>query len=232
MNLQQFYARYSTVAKTIYFPMTVSGLSAGYDITQNSSSTNQNDLSGNGYNLTGTSTYSATGLNGKPCLTFNGTSDIMKSSTFIPSVSVYSWFIAYKLITNTGNTKSAFVNGNATNGFAYRINANRNVLQCGVGAMSDGAISGGVQEVLGCVSNGTTANNMYINSTTATSVGTTACTTATGGAITIGNRLDAVNANLTEWCNFSLGELLIYNRVLNTTEINSIMNYLKTKWGL
>ena len=228
-------------------------------ITSGSSVTRWNDKSGNGFNMSNNAsyqspTYNTTGFNGKPTISFFRNSSnsftILENTGFsFTSNSVTLFFISQRNIAGTTTTYQRFfsvasnINGTDNNSGVFNIN-------------SFGGIS--LERSTYLTSAFTTTNpflgEVIINGT-ASAVGNFNTVTnyiyANGSQIggsttpTAGSNFNIVHVRLGAATNTSSGndigfeslqgnmsEVLLFNRVLTTSEFRQIEAYLAWKWGL
>lgn len=237
-------------------PRSIANLYTWYDaadsstITQSGGFVSQlNDRSGNGRNLTqSTSSYQPrTGINtlgGRNTITFDGIDDFLwcnisltsNNLTFFIIYNRFSGGDTYGRLLSMANTYGAN-DYSDTNGFeihtsavsfngvtpplvgGYRNNAAIASIAIAYGTpyLTNGTLNGGNFSV----TNGTTASSN-------TSTGTTSTTSISSGVLAIGSSTQLTDQNLSGY----IGEHLIYNRVLNAGEIDSIRSYLLQKWSI
>jgi prepilin-type N-terminal cleavage/methylation domain-containing protein len=180
-------------------------------------------------------TYKAKGINGLPSIYFNGTSgasSFLSGSAIITPNNHVTFFIVSKSDDNIAAVwRSAFQNGTqGSNGFSYQKNsavgAGKRSFTLSTVIDNLGSIISVIPEVASATYNGTNAT-LFINGTQDTLTPGTGTMKAPTGGLSIGN----ISTGTTAWSGL-ISELIVFNRVLTTTERRAIEQYLGTKWGV
>lgn len=200
-----------------------------------------NDLSGNNRNAiqatSGNRPAWNTPANGKNSLStvgFNGTAAYLRNSAVSVSFTSATIFLLFQM--NSGSNSYARLYTHSAGGTDYNEAGNwlpfyRNI---GTTFASATTANGPVASLTGSynwqlarhVHSGTTIQNT-INGTTQSSVSSVATLNKTITLMQIGKTINSA----AEWFSGSAGEIIVYNRQLSSTEISTVENYLKTKWG-
>jgi len=190
-------------------------------------------------------TYNATGINSFPAMSFNGSSQGIKSTTDTTLLNAIGGDFGYTLLAviNMSNISNRMffgvANSASANGFkCWGANTNGSVKWS-----INGNTTGGTQANVFSTANADSNNNVYaawapstttaslrINngsedpSGTAESVGTLTCNN-----LCIGCRPRSTND--LKWQGF-VGEIIIYNNSLSTADITVLTRYLGNKWNI
>jgi hypothetical protein len=228
------------------FSPTISGLSAWYDASNSSSITLAstptvsawNDLSGNGKNTAQATSadqpsFVSSGINSLSSLSFNGTTDFLHAASGFPTSSDYTVAGVAKF---SGNLANVILGGyTATSVISHAFWGNTaetpSLFQgqgnCGSCAFATAASVGtSAFLAVGTVATSNGAGNMYVNGGTAVT-GTAPYYPVADASIELGAYNGAAN-----YLNGSIGETLVYSRVLSTAERQFVEGYLACKWGL
>jgi hypothetical protein len=168
--------------------------------------------------------YVANIQNGKSIIRFDGVDDVLSRAVLF-SGGDFTYFIAYKYLTYVNLSRTPLVNGNASSGFSYRVTTNRFHVNNSVAAIANGARSS-VFETVSVFRESLTPNLQFFLNNINQNIGgsTTGYVAATGG-FTLGSR-----TTTSEFANFELGEVLVYNRALTRSEMTQNHKYLLQKW--
>jgi hypothetical protein len=209
-------------------------------ITLNGSNVSQwDDKSGNGYNATQTTAanqplYNSTGLNNKGILDFNGSSHYL-SYPSVGSTDAVTVFVVVKADTLAsfrhilGSNGWAigythFLYGNTTR-FSFAVN-NRNPTD----AFATNPFNTGVYRIVGVTADSSNVK-FYLNGGADGTTPVVAPQTMTLGAGKIGAWENLV-ATVERFWDGQIAEIIIYNKVLSTTERQAVETYLTNKWGI
>ncbi|NBX52676.1 MAG: prepilin-type N-terminal cleavage/methylation domain-containing protein [Proteobacteria bacterium] len=184
-------------------------------------------------------TYKASGINGIPSISFNGSQNLLSSITPIfASDKEYTLIAVWRtnngsstfgqiILSQSNNTTSAndlgslFIGTNASFGFA----GNNNDYLPVTASANTNYIS------IATINNNLTSNNisLYINSNTPSTGSTSAPASLNLGAqkFSVGSRIDSL-----QFFNGLISEIIIFDKVLNSAEIKSINLYLQTKYSI
>ena len=187
------------------------------------------DKSGLGSNTTsnaGSSAFSMGTLNGLPAVTFPAASvSALRANTTLTSATGFSAFFIASVTTN--NSTSTFLEGNT--GAPFRIAAIGS-LPTPLQFSGSGLVSGGTvtlnQPFIGSVIVSSSSFAVWYNGM---NTATTTPSTITLSSMNIGNRATASSS-----VSFTgrMGEVIIYNRSLSTSERQFIEAYLGRKWNV
>lgn len=195
-----------------------------------------NDLSGNGRHLTQTTaanrpTIATADQNGLDTGVFDGSNDYLNCAAFSLSTTAASIYAVFKYGGTADKVLLTF--GEDSNGKLRTFYSNTG------GNMENGTYNGGSNSVRS--SNQTGYNAWaHINAATGTTPFTELFNATRNANIGFaGGNLNAITnpyiglggANFGYNANIRIGEVLFYSTEHNTTDQDSIMSYLKTKWG-
>jgi hypothetical protein len=177
-------------------------------------------------------TYLPTGINGLGAVYFDGAAFNMPfSDQTLAYIAGGSFTIVY-VATKTAGTANQYVIGGQGTGTRNNLIAgyvSANTYKFGLGNDDMNAIvnvvNAGVPELYLMTFDGTTFERRIRRNTFDEGLG------AASGVIT-GMSGQALGKYLSSFGNFALGELLIYNRVLTTSEINSVERDMMSKWSI
>ena len=202
---------------------TVSNLRAWYKadvgITLNVTTVSQwNDQSGGGNHLIGTSTaqplYVASSLNGLPTILFDGINDSLRMASPITGFTNVTYFIVIK---RNSSALGVSIGGDANN---YHYGNDSTTLYSGFNSKAGT----------------TTTSTWYVRSGTGT--GSVATWYSDGVLLTSHSQFGQFNAfqsvgdwNGTYFTSGNIAEVLIYDKVLNSTERGVVDVYLRAKWA-
>ena len=179
----------------------------------------------------------ASGQNGKQILQFaNSRTDILVNSSATPmdGATNLTIFFAGKTTSTVNGYKFEFGTNNGVGGFPllYQL-SNKNYFETGSGTNGITGTSdyNGVANIQFIQATGSTGGTIQktITSTTETNTAGGANFTVGGGS-TWSSSLGSSAAGVGTDLNFF--EVVVYNRTLSTPEYNSVVAYLKTKWGI
>jgi hypothetical protein len=228
-------------ARRAFNPAKLSGLNAWYDATRLSSITKDgsnfvsqfSDLSGNGNHLAQSYTglrplYSATGLNNKPSIKFDGVDDILKSiSNSTITTPPYSLFVVFSPATS-GTAEQIIVSWGGNQYTALDIAVTQNIR---FGNFAVGFVGAG--------NNSLVTNSVYYTSATKSSsslislwVNGILKGTGTKVATVTADKLTMGNSDSSFPFNGYISEIILYNRELSTAERQKVELYLKKKYSL
>lgn len=212
-------------------------------ITESGGAVSQwDDKSGNSRHVTQSTpsrqpAYSATGLNSKPTIDFDGSDDFLKNATFQPAGAV-SCFLVF----NRDSVGGIFINTQRTNGI-FEINGGfgggyRNITFTATGAINPSLgfdiASGGANQnaILGVQYDGSGSTSAdfvaRLNGSNQSIVNGGALGFANETGFTIGGR---VVQNL-GFYDGRVSELIFTNSQLTLSDVQKIEGYLAHKWGL
>lgn len=235
------FSRSLLVGNTAYNPVptipTISNLFAQYDAANTSSVTisggvsQWSDVSGNGRHLAqGTSsdrpTYVTPGKNGLNTISFDGSNDQLQTSSFTFTNPATFFFVikmgsfaSYQSVFDGINNNTANLNANndsSINKFAFYSDGWETVQLTGLSLntwyRTTWVFNGG-------------SSLAYINDGSAV-------TWSDGNLSNIGGFRLGEGDGGGEHANMELGEFIVYNRALNSTERGQINSYLSTKWAI
>ena len=233
--------RGSNVIFGAFSPTDISGLQLWLDaddsetITLNGSTVSQwDDKSGNGYNVSqGTAsyqpTYTASALNSKSVVSFDGSNDVLRNNSVTPvsGSSSRTVFLVYNVTGGAGN--GVFTLGNTVNSSARQFVCTREIaIRCfGVTRVFTESNDGTTYMIVTYMLDGTTGNDLaaFKNGSALTVQSTTngATTLNTAAGIEIPN--DGVSGT-------NIAEILVYDSALSTSDRERVESYLSTKWGI
>lgn len=227
---------------TGFNPKSISGLEAWYaadvasSITIGTGVQQWSDLSGKGRHLTQAVTNdqplnTITTLNGKPVVTFDGTSDFMRTSAFSLS-QPFQVFAAWRM--NNPVSGQYFMDGRIGSG------ARNTEVLAFAGPVQLTLFSGALFSTSGATATaGISAFNVWdieFNGASSRIRLRKTAVNQTGNAGTnpfLGLTLGANGAaTAASFSNSDIAELLIYSRVLSESEADKVRKHLGTKWGL
>jgi prepilin-type N-terminal cleavage/methylation domain-containing protein len=180
-------------------------------------------------------TYLTNAINGLPAINFNGTVSATTSlnGTVINNpANNFTFFVVSKTNDNSAATfRNVFSNGTlGTGGFAYAKNRNspfpRDLVLI---AVSDNVTSGTIStdpEVICGVYNGTNIN-LFVNGTQDALTPSTGTSNTPTGSLYIGN----CSTGNCPWQGL-IGEIIIYDHALKTSERKAVEGYLSKKWSI
>ena len=187
-----------------------------------------NDKSGNANHVTATGSatplYVANIQNGKSILRFDGVDDVLSRAVLF-SGGDFTYFIAYKYLTYTSGARTPLSNGTSLNGFSYRVTTSRFHVQNSISAITDGARTSNF-EAVSLFRESTTPNlQFFVNNINQNIGSSTTGYVAAASNFTLGSR-----TGTSEFANMELGEVLVYNRALTSSEMTQNHKYLLQKW--
>jgi hypothetical protein len=212
--------------------------------------TGWNDQSSNGNNYTASATYPTIGtLNGLTAVSFDYTStNAIENSGSNPLVSstAFTIFAVWQLAVgaNNYNTSEYYVSpcvlswgSDLPNGIGSGIDPSDNTRA----SAYTGVFTGGIPQIAAYSSSGTvTSAHQSYHAFDGTLIyasidGGSSATTTTGGPLfsdAIGGRVgDNSESSSSSWYGV-IGEIIVYNTFLTSTQITQVQNYLNTEWGL
>jgi len=219
-------------------PASINGLFGWYDATVASSVAIQTgvqswgDLAGSMGAATQDTTnnqpaYGSVTLNGKPTITFDGTNDLLRTSTFsLPQpymmFAVYRYEDEYVLASHALNMGD----GSSRSGEIIRVGETNQQLYAGIGITFGEYPAGGLQQfaVHDAEVNGASSLLRYNGAEAGSpqNAGTNGANELTLAA----NRINTGHSNI------SFGEFLVFSRVLSVSEAANVRQYLTGKWGI
>lgn len=222
----------------LFSPLDISGLKLWLDAADATTITesgglvsNWADKSGNGIAMTASGTSRPTTgtrtINSKNALDFDGTTDILSSTSTLNDIatnSAVTGFFVLQVDAYTASAKAIFASG---------TNLRLNEINTGGGRFSFVNDDGGSDTVNS--SSATTATtyalmlrheggNIYISRD-----GGAESSAASGDTATMTSTIQISESNAFDGI---LGEVLFYNRALTANEIATVTAYLKSKWGI
>lgn len=225
----------------------ITGASTGASLSNNNLISSWNDISGNKINLTQSTggnqpTYIASGINNLPSLSFDGSSDVLYSTTAPIAVgsSKYTMVAVWRSITLS---VGPVLLGQQLSGYAASragaIWLNNSSVKFG-GQSNDSGSLGTIAAnsnyiVIMVVNNSDAAGNVsvYLNSNTKSQGNSGA-----PASLSIGSDFFSVGAIVagvgvySAYANTYLSEVIIFNRNLKPSEITLINNYLSKKYNI
>ena len=189
-------------------------------------------------NLSSTTVLGSTQLNSKNVITFPGTSAgaFLLSSPYAPILTQSTIFIVFRTSTLTANTSYTFCSGLASSlqfrmsvavggTLAYLDLVKTQIVD--IGNTSPGSIPANTAFQANVTYNSVSGAYSFRYAKAALSSGTNI------QSITVATTTLGMNAaGTSEFLLGDLAEIIIYNRVLTSTEISTIENYLTSKWGV
>ena len=228
-------------------PRSISGLAMWLDAADTSTVTLDGssnvstwaDKSGNGRDATQATTtrrpsYAAT-VNGRPVITFDGVDDQLRSS-YVNTGTEMSVFMTFAkdAAGGTSNTFSRIfamfdtvdtADWNTLTGISYHWDRAGNVVRVMRNSLAIAPVTApsyGTFTTCGFRRNGTAITNWLAAST---NTGTTASNTFSSTHVAVGGN------NADGYMNGRIGEVIVYGRAVTDTEADTLIAYLKTKWG-
>jgi len=203
-------------------------------ITLNGSTVSQwNDKSGNDYHVSQSTasnqpTYTASALNSKSVVRFDGNDELTNgSATPVGGSTNRTVFVVFN--STAGSIAYGVVLGDSTsNGQSFGISREIAVrVHNGNRVWSTGAINS-THSIVTIVLDGTSTTDLsaWKNGSSLTASSTSAQTINTAAGIIVGN--GTVGGNLTG----DVAEIIVYNSALSTSDRQSVESYLSTKWGI
>jgi hypothetical protein len=195
------------------------------------------DASGGGHHATQASatnqpTYQANAVNGRPVVRFDGTNDYLSlSGTIVSGAQARTVFVVGKP-TVIGNKGFVDLGNGATTGGGFMVTPEYATRVSGGNAIWGPAATAGDATLVVVQLSGTTTSALsaWANGTALTLSGSTNATVATAGSGTVGGWTAApVSSNS---YNGDLAEIVVYNRLLDTAERQSLEQHLAAKYGL
>jgi hypothetical protein len=250
MTITTLGAGQPVLVTTTFTPASLSSLNAWYD-AQNSGSITQvasvvsqwNDLSSGGVNVSQATagnrpTYSATSLNSRPGITFTKSLSQNLAASALPFATFadFTVFIVFNAATIVGyNTLYAL--GAAGDEFDVALRPagppNSAIIYMSSGPSTEGDTNGNITTSAPHyvawkrdASNVVTFRIDGVDDTKTVTVGTAPVTIGTALTFVGGDGGGGENSDST------IGEIIVYGRLLNSTEIGQVESYLKTRWGL
>ena len=224
-------------------PTSIAGLQLWHDasdtasITHTSNAVDQwNDKSGNARHSTATTTKrpvtNTRTINAKNVLDFDGTDDVMigAAGTLGIPAGANTIFVVYAS-DNTGDAIQNIMNGlNAGSGLRFAVGNDATNFQCQNRTTSSlyttQALTRSTATITAGFRRSGTSITPFVNG-----VNGTAGTNAEDITLTQLNIGAQTNAGATNRYNGMLAEIIWYNSSLSTADMNSVGNYLATKWG-
>ena len=167
-------------------------------------------------------------INGLPALVFDGANDYLTIAALAGGNLTTStmFFLAKRAVSGVGSAGVYLADGvDSTNRQAILSN---NVAQLlwsyAGGAVNTTTVADNLVHVHCCTFAGNSSSAYYLDNT---NIGTSDIGSNQLAGLTIGARYNNVQT-----FNGAIGEVIIYNRALSTTEISSLYKYFKNKWGL
>lgn len=213
----------------------------GTTLTDGTAVDTWNDLSGNGFHLTGTATkrplYKTSIVGTKPAILFDGSNDYMASSSlaFMNGQTDYTWFCVWKPGTQTGTFPRPWGAPYESGGPSIEITNNASRTFWSVYRDSGGTYRGTTP--LGSYVNDTVAFHHYTKVGTALQVfkdGTSQASATSGDASNINGsvafQMGSNGVGTTSLFIGHIAEVLVYNRALSAGEITTIKTYFATKY--
>ena len=233
--------RGSNVIFGAFSPTDISGLQLWLDaddsetITLNGSTVSQwDDKSGNDYHVSQSTasyqpTYTASALNSKSVVSFDGSNDVLRNNSVTPvsGSSSRTVFVVYNVTGGAGN--GVFTLGNTLNSAARQFVCTREIaIRCfGVTRVFTESNDGTTYMIVTYMLDGTTGNDLAAfkngSALTVQSATNGATTLNTAAGIEIPN--DGVSGT-------NIAEILVYDSALSTSDRESVESYLSTKWGI
>lgn len=178
----------------------------------------QTDTAGiNNYTVFGSPTHGT--QNGLTTEIFNGSTDRLGIATFsLGGSGGLSVFVAAKVISNDATRREIF----EYSGITLAAHSGKGSIQDG-SAVDGTTTIAGVWQRLGMTVDSGANQVLYVNgSSEASQVGVSAPPTSG----------DSQVANYLQFCNVEIGEILVFNAVLSSTDRGKVDTYLSTKWGI
>ncbi len=176
-------------------------------------------------------TYKASAINGLPAVYYNGTistSIVLKGSTIITPNNNFTVFVASQVAENNSATwRSVLANG-LSSGFGYaKTSSNKRdaSLTNVIDNIDSNTITTNPEIVAITYYNGT--SSLFVNGTQATLTPSTGTMITPTGGLNIG----ANSTGSTPWFG-SIGEIIIYDHLLKTSERKLVEQYLSKKWEI
>lgn len=179
------------------------------------------DSSVNGRNLSqGTAanqpTYLATGINGRPCLQFDGVNDFLDYGSALNPGTSATIFVVYK---RNSATNQGIISATGGNWFYLQYGA---TFYLGTNVSISNAMTTGVWYLRGGTLN--PSGNVYYSN--GVSVGTSA------GGNAWYRFVGQYNNQPANYLDGWLAEIIVYNATLNSTDIATVNNYLNSKYAI
>jgi len=225
----------------------ITGATSGNDLSEDDYISAWNDISGNGISIIqGTQanqpTYTTSGINSLPSLSFDGSSDILYSTT-APiskgsgrytmiavwrevSVNSSSILLEQKLSGSTWNVNAAlWLNSGSLKFTGYHNDSSS------IGSL----VAGGNYIGIIAIDNSNATNNVfgYLNTNTVTSLNAATPSTLNLGAdfISVGGRVTS-SGSYGGYSNVLVSEILVFHRNINPSEVAIINKYLSKKYNI
>ena len=197
------------------------------------------DISGSGHNLTSgtTPTYSATLINGYPGLDFRGTAGGggMTGSAFNNSSNA-SLFMVVVVRSTINSWGSFFYHGDKDNDLALELNtlsSSPPALHFQTANDNSGCDRAYTVDTPTILFGKMTSGTSRYFSTTTTSGGTVSTTCTNSSTISLGSKTIYLGKSASgEASNSYIGELAYYTAALSDADRDSVITYLKNKWGI
>jgi hypothetical protein len=196
-----------------------------------------NDLSGAGHNATQTTlanrpTYQSTAMNGQPGIRFDGSNDYLAiAGSVVTGAQARTVFVVGQPTVGGNKGFVDLGNGSAT-GRAFMLSAEYGVRAASGNALFNQAATVGVPALYVVQLNGTTTTSLsaWVNGTALGIASAVSATIDTTGSGAVG----AYAANPAASTNFAgdIAEVVVYNRVLSTSERQSLEQFLAGKYGV
>jgi hypothetical protein len=196
-----------------------------------------NDKSTNARHLTQGTAANRPGigtLNGRACLTFNGTTTSLTRTTGVSGLSA-TYFVAWKLSAVASVNRVAFatgVNSPSQAQFATGHNSAAQIVGSTRGASTIGISAGGASTnaaIVGSVVSSTAITTVRLNGVAYT---TTSAGAVTGNSSGISAGCSLANGNPASFWDGSIGEILWYSGSLSSASTSAVESYLAAKWGV
>jgi hypothetical protein len=222
-----------------FSPKSISGLAAWYDASSSPSVViatgvaKWSDLSGNGRDYVQNTTnnqpaYTASAINGRPALTFNGTSHFLQTAATtlnspITRILVFQFSSAWTIGTQTvcdginGSTFRVLRDGASTGSFGTNVSA----------AINGMAWTSWMIMAMQLDTSSGTGGNLRINNA-AVATNANIGNSGTGGGLTLGRYGSAG----VQYSPIVVAEELDYSRILTASELLTITKYLSSKYGI
>ena len=227
----------SSVTFSLFTPTSLSGLSLWLDasdmstITGTSNVTQWNDKSGNARHATSLNGPSASTYNSYPVLSFNGLNQHFENTTTIP-LNAHTLIALHRPETSQQNTSLfRFQNGNFIvfpfmNGATPRgyITNQNTAISAGTSTLLENSSTTNFNVIVAAISSGDQkiSNNGILQASNSALLGSSSASPLL--------RIGSYNGNA-EFYKGDLAEMLIFNRRLTGSEIQTIEGYLTWKWG-
>jgi len=195
------------------------------------------DKSGRGFNATATVGPTVGSFGGLPVLSFNGTNQRMTSANTVPTNN-HTLIAVHRPVRLNGNFQGntslfryqigdyivfPYMNGLIPRG--YITNYDGSPIDAGNSTLVENSITGAFNIIMAVIQSG--SQQIFKNGTLQSSNTQTIGIVGNSTSLNIGSF-----NNASEFYEGDLGEMIVYNRALNTIERQQIEAYLAWKWGL